>query len=152
MKKIILIIGILVGTLISSNVYSQVIVATMKSKIEIQSMGKYENPIMVTQNIQSIKEKDMTYKYEIFLDENYMKIYKNGKFVTDEPFDSYKKINEDVYYFYSTFTPSAPYEHLTIDDVIIIDFENNLFFYSWYDPIVDVTILQMGEDNIIDFN
>jgi len=54
MKKIILIIGILVGTLISSNVYSQVIVATIDSKIEMQSKGKYENPVMVTQNIQSI--------------------------------------------------------------------------------------------------
>ena len=152
MKKIILIIGILVGTLISSNVYSQVIVATMDSKIEMQSKGKYENPVMVTQNIQSINEKDMTYKYEIFLDENYMKIYKNGKFVTDSPFDSYEKINEDVYYFYSTFTPSAPYEHLTIDDVIIIDFGNNNFFYSWYDQIVDVTITQMGENSNIKFN
>ncbi len=152
MKKIILIIVILVGTLISSKVYGQVIVATMKSKIEIQSMGKYENPTMVMNNMQTFKEKKMTYKYEIFLDENYMKIYKNGKFVTEEPFNSYKKINGDVYYFYSTFTPSAPYEHLTIDDVIIIDFENNNFFYSWYDPIVDVTILQMGEDNKIVFN
>lgn len=76
MKKIILIIGILVGTLISSTVFSQVIVATMKSKIEIQSMGKYENPTMVMENMQTFKEKDMTYKYEIFLNENYMKIYK----------------------------------------------------------------------------
>lgn len=152
MKKIILIIGILVGVLIGSKVYGQVIVATMKSKIEIQSMGKFENPTMVMKNMQTFKEKDMTYKYEIFLDENYMKIYKNGKFITDSPFDSYKKINNSIYYFYSTFTPSAPYEHLTIDDVIIIDFDNNNFFYSWYDPIVDVTILQMGEDNKIDFN
>ena len=66
MKKIILIIGILIGILIGSNVMGQVIVATMDSKIEMQSKGKYENPVMVTQNIQSINEKDMTYKYEIF--------------------------------------------------------------------------------------
>ena len=81
-----------------------------------------------------------------------MKIYKNGKYVTDSPFDSYKKVNGYIHYFYSTFTPSAPYDNLVIDDVIIIDQKNNNFYYSWYDPVADVTITQMGLDSNIKIN
>tara|TARA_B100001287_G_C22672072_1_gene525761 strand:- start:758 stop:1216 length:459 start_codon:yes stop_codon:yes gene_type:complete len=152
MKNLILTLGILLGSLISPSVSAQVIVATMESKVEMQSMGKYDNPVMVTQNIQAFKEKNITYKYEIYLDENYMKIYKDGKYVTDSPFDSYEIVGNGIYYFYSTFTPSAPYNNLIIDDVIIIDQKNNNFYYSWYDPIADVTITQMGKDSDIKFN
>ena len=57
MKNLILTLGILLGSLISPSVSAQVIVATMESKVEMQSMGKYDNPVMVTQNIQAFKEK-----------------------------------------------------------------------------------------------
>ena len=127
------------------------ITAKMESKLEFQSHGKYEDPRMVPKSFQAINKKDMTYKYVIFLDKNYMKIYKNGKFITDSPFDNYA-IKKGVFYFYSTFVPDPPYDHLVIDDVIIIDFNKNQYYYSWYDPISDVTITQMGWENLITSN
>ena len=148
MKYTIITLIVLLLSCIQSGI-AQVIFATMDSKIEVQAMGKYENPVMVTQNVQALNQIDTKYKYVIYLKENYMEIHKNGKYVTDSPFDSYKKINKNSYHFYSTFTPSSPYDNLVIDDVIIINSENNTFFYSWYDPIADVTITQMGQNSIV---
>ena len=127
------------------------ITAKMEYKIEFQSYGKYEDPRMVPKSFQAINKKDMTYKYVIFLDKNYMDIYKNDKYVTDDCFDSYE-IKNGLYYFYSTYVPYPPYDHLVIDDVIIIDFNKNQYYYSWYDPISDVTITQMGFESLIKIN
>jgi hypothetical protein len=124
------------------------ITAKMEDKIEFQSYGKYEDPRMVPKSFQAINKKDIVYQYEIFLEDNYMKIYKNSNYITDSPVDSYE-IKNGLYYFYSTFVPAPPYDHLVIDDVIIIDFKENKFFYSWYDPIADVTITQMGMENLL---
>ena len=74
-----------------------VITAKMEDKIEFQSYGEFENPIMVTQSFQAINKKSNTYKYVIFLDKNQ-------------------------------------------------------YYYSWYDPIVDVTITQMGFESVITNN
>ena len=152
MKNLILTLGILLGSLISPSVSAQVIVATMDSKIEVQAMGKYKNPIMVTQNMQALSQKKIKYKYVIYLEDNYMEIYKDGKYVTDSPFDSYKKVGENIYHFYSTFIPPAPHNDLVIDDVIIVNTDNKTFFYSWYDPIADVTITQVGKNSKVKLN
>ena len=151
MKKAILTKGILLLAALGAHAFGQditTITAKMESKIEFQSHGKFKDPRMVTQNIQAMNEKDIVYQNEIFLDDNYMKIYKNGQHITDSPINSYE-IKNGLYYFYSTFVPVLPYDHLVIDDVIIIDFKENKFFYSWYDPIADVTITQMGMENLL---
>jgi len=127
------------------------ITAKMEDKIEFQSYGKYEDPRMVPKSFQAINKKDMTYKYVIFLDKNYEEIYKNDVHVTDVPFDSYE-IKNGLYYIYSTFVPDPPYDHLVIDETTIIDFDKNQYYYSWYDPIADVTITQRGFESAITSN
>ena len=127
------------------------ITAKMEDKIEFQSYGEIENPIMGTQSFQAINKKGNTYKYVIFLDKNYEEIYKNDVYVTDACFDSYE-IKNGLYYFYSTFVPDPPYDHLVIDETTIIDFDKNQYYYSFYDPIVDVTITQMGWESLITSN
>lgn len=146
-----LFILVVAATTISMGQNITTITAKMESKIEFQSHGKIENPIRVTQSFQAINKKDMTYKYVIILNENYEEIYKNDVHTADVPFDNFE-IKNGIYYIYSTFVPDPPYNHLVIDDTTIIDVDKNQYYYSWYDPIADVTITQKGWECLVTSN
>lgn len=135
MKKIILIIVILVGTLISSNVMSQTYNIKISKVNELKKYGNHTPFELIDSYHIDLGSRKVNCTYVIDIDKKTSTFYKKGRLVSKLNFD-FIEFKNGIYNIY--LSDETLNEDLIITHMIL-DTNKNEFIFSWYDSLLGYT-------------